>query len=60
MDQVKVMARHVPAGHDDAAANLATELMVPQLATAVRRYAFEPPVEPAPPPAEPERQVPPP
>ena len=45
VDQVKVIARHVPPAYDDAAANLATQLMVPQLANAVRRYAFEPPAE---------------
>lgn len=54
VDQVKVIARHVPPAYDDAAANLATQLMVPQLANAVRRDAFEPPAEAPPDEPEPE------
>lgn len=40
LDQVEVIARHVPATHDRTVAEVAKEATVPQLRRALRRYSF--------------------
>lgn len=42
-DQVRVIAQYVPTCYEGAAARMATQLMVPQLASALRQYPFTPP-----------------
>ncbi|MFN8036319.1 MAG: DUF222 domain-containing protein [Acidimicrobiia bacterium] len=62
LDQAVVVARHVPADHEESAAALAAECTVQQLERVLRRYSYEPdpvpdPVpEARPDPDEPERR----
>ena len=46
LDQVRAVVQHVPASHEASAATVATQLMVPQLTAALRRYRFDGEAEP--------------